>query len=161
MPHACRTLRLLRGTPAVHRTCAPQTTFLPPSAQDENRNPAAGKRAAPGTIPLSLHALDLLGGTWAELRTSGAPGFEHLEALVVVGSRLVAVGWRAPRGGRKEDTPMQARRGVMGRRRGVGLRRICCIAACGDAHSALWMVAARLADDATMRTPEATRLDPS
>ncbi|KAI8464627.1 MAG: hypothetical protein J3K34DRAFT_526059 [Monoraphidium minutum] len=76
--------------------------------QDENRDPThrPGKPAA-GPGPLALHALDLLTGTWAELPCAGAPGFDHLEALAPAGGRLVAVGWQAPRGGQKEDVPMQ------------------------------------------------------
>ena len=91
------------GSCKAHATniCLARTT----RAKDETRPPSV-KRAAPGSEPLVLHALDLCSGAWSAVPTAGAPGFDHLEALVVVGGKLVAAGWQSPRGSRKDDTPM-------------------------------------------------------
>jgi len=77
--------------------------------QDENRDPSSAKRPPAGSTPLGLHALDLCTGTWSELpmAAGSSPGFDHIEALLLVNDRLVALGWQTPRAGRKDDTPMQ------------------------------------------------------
>lgn len=77
--------------------------------QDENRDPSKRPAAAgAGALP---YALDLCSGCWTQLPTAGGLSFDHLESLVAVGGRLVAVGWQTPRAGRKDDTPMQVKPG--------------------------------------------------
>lgn len=76
--------------------------------QDENSDPSSK-----GISDLTLHACELATATWKQIDTHGFISFDHLQALLLHKTTLLAVGWSAEPTGASTDCYMQVIRGSL------------------------------------------------